>query len=99
MQMATTTTDYIITFSSDRGAIDNWWYKQACLGVERVIFNDPATIVIWNDGDKTVVKCMEGDTFDEHVGFQAAVTKKVFGSHCAYNRIIAKAQRTQTKGE
>lgn len=27
--------------------------------VERVIFNGPATIVFWDDGEKTVVKCRE----------------------------------------
>lgn len=25
--------------------------------IKKVIFNDPATIVLWNDGTKTVVKC------------------------------------------
>lgn len=33
--------------------------KQQKLKVERVIFNTPATIVFWNDGTKTVVKCQE----------------------------------------
>ena len=27
--------------------------------VERVIFNGPATVVFWDDGSKTVVKCSE----------------------------------------
>lgn len=27
-----------------------------------VIFHNPATIVFWDDGDKTVVKCQPGDT-------------------------------------
>jgi len=36
--------------------------------VERVIFNGPATIVFWDDGEKTVVKCREcesGCIFDK----------------------------------
>lgn len=33
--------------------------KQQKPKVERVIFNTPATIVFWNDGTKTVVKCQE----------------------------------------
>lgn len=28
-----------------------------------VIFRAPATIVFWDDGDKTVVKCQPGDTY------------------------------------
>lgn len=29
------------------------------VGIERVIFNAPATIVYWDDGEKTVVKCSQ----------------------------------------
>ena len=28
--------------------------------IKNVIFNEPATIIIWKDGTKTVVKCQEG---------------------------------------
>ena len=61
--------------------------------IDEVVYNNPHTIINWSDGSKTVVKCMEGDEFDEHVGFQAAVTKKVFGSHGAYKRIVKDAKR------
>lgn len=33
--------------------------------VERIIANGPATIVFWNDGEKTVVKCRECEICDE----------------------------------
>ena len=46
-------------------------------GVKKVIFNDPATIVYWSDGDKTVVKCMKGETFNRWTGFAMAVCKKM----------------------
>lgn len=46
-------------------------------GVKKVIFNEPATIVYWNDGDKTVVKCMAGETFNRWTGFAMAVCKKI----------------------
>lgn len=46
-------------------------------GVKKVIFNDPATIVYWSDGDKAVVKCMEGETFNRWTGFAMAVCKKM----------------------
>ena len=35
------------------------------LEIKRVVFNDPATIVFWKDGTKTVVKCSKGDTFSK----------------------------------
>lgn len=47
--------------------------------IERVIFNEPATIVFWNDGTKTVVKCMEGELFDEEKGIAMAFMKKLYG--------------------
>ena len=49
-------------------------------GIEKVIFNPPATIVMWNDGTKTVVKCMEGDEFSPETGLAMCVAKKYFGS-------------------
>lgn len=48
--------------------------------IDHIIFNDPATIVFWNDGTKTVVKCMQGEKFERYAGFAAACMKKLFGS-------------------
>lgn len=47
--------------------------------IKKVIYNDPATIIFWSDGTKTIVKCMEDEDHDPEKGFMAAVTKKVFG--------------------
>jgi hypothetical protein len=44
-----------------------------------VIYNDPATIIFWIDGTKTVVKC-DGEEYDPEKGFAMAVCKKVFGN-------------------
>ena len=48
--------------------------------ISRIIFNDPATIVMWDDGTKTVVRCMKGEKFEKYAGFAAACLKKMFGS-------------------
>lgn len=48
--------------------------------ITNVIFNDPATIVFWSDGTKTVVKCCEDDTFDKEKGLAMAVLKKISGN-------------------
>lgn len=58
------------------------------LKVKKIIFNDPATIVYWQDGTKTVVKTMEGTAFNPYYGFLCAVGKKLYGSNSAINRII-----------
>ena len=47
--------------------------------IKRVIFHEPATIVFWSDGTKTVVKCMEGELFDEEKGIAMAFMKKLYG--------------------
>ena len=59
--------------------------------VKRIIFNDPATIVFWKDGSKTVVKCIEGEKFVPYYGFLAALAKKVYGTNSEVNRIIKNA--------
>lgn len=52
--------------------------------IKNVIFNNPATIVFWSDGSKTVVKCGEGDTFDPEKGLAMALAKKFLGNKGNY---------------
>lgn len=57
------------------------------LQVRNVIFNPPATIVFWEDGIKTVVKCSKDDTYDPERGFELAFLKRVLGGG-ALRRLI-----------
>lgn len=52
-----------------------------------VIFNDPATIVKWTDGTKTVVKC-DGDKFDQEKGLAMAIIKKMLGNTGNYYELF-----------
>lgn len=52
--------------------------------IKNVIFNDPATIVFWDDGTKTVVKCQDGDEFDPEKGLSMAIVKKAYGNKSNY---------------
>lgn len=52
--------------------------------IDKVIFNDPATIVLWKDGTKTVVKVQEGDYFDPEKGLAMAIAKKAYGNKGKY---------------
>lgn len=54
--------------------------------IKKVIFNNPATIVYWHDGGKTVVKCSDNDTFSEETGLVMAINKKLFGDDY-YNKV------------
>ena len=51
--------------------------------IENVIFNDPATIVFWQDGTKTVVKAHDG-VFDPEKGLAMAISKKALGNKYDY---------------
>lgn len=52
-------------------------------GIAKVIYNPPATIVLWTDKTKTVVKCCENDIYDPEKGFAMAVIKKLCGNDSA----------------
>lgn len=56
--------------------------------IERVIFSDPATVVFWADGSKTVVKCQGGDLYDPEKGLMAAMLKKLYGNNNTYNKVM-----------
>ena len=55
---------------------------------KKVIFNGPATIVMWQDGTKTIVKCQEGDTYDKEKGFAIAIIKRLFDDTSYFNTIF-----------
>ena len=59
------------------------------ISIKNVIFNDPATIVFWNDGTKTVVKA-ENEKFDPEKGLAMAISKKVLGNKGNYYEIFKK---------
>ena len=61
--------------------------------VKKVIFNDPATIVYWKDGTKTIVKCQEGDNFDPEKGFAMAFLKKCWGNKGNFNDKLIKIMK------
>ena len=64
--------------------------KPLSFEIEKVVFNDPATIVIWKDKTKTVVKCQEGDEFDPEKDLAMAIAKKALGNKSNFNNTIKK---------
>lgn len=51
--------------------------------IKKVIFNDPATVILWNDDTKTVVKA-ENELFDPEKGMAMAIAKKALGNQGKY---------------
>ena len=58
--------------------------------IKNVIFNNPATIVYWEDGTKTVVKCQThtGDTYSKETGLAMCFVKKVLGNNGNFNEVL-----------
>ena len=57
--------------------------------IKDVIYNDPATIVFWEDGTKTVVKC-KNEKFDPEKGLAMAFSKKMLGNKGNYYNVFKK---------
>ena len=57
--------------------------------IKKVIFNDPATIVYWEDRTKTVVKC-EKEKYDPEKGLAMAIAKKAMGNQGNYFEVFKK---------
>ena len=58
--------------------------------ITKVIFNNPATIVIWADGSKTVVKCQEGDVYSKETGLALCFAKRALGNKGNFNDVFHK---------
>lgn len=80
------------TCDADKPMITGYGLEKAgdFAAIKQVIFNDPATIVIWWDDTKTVVKCQKGDTFDKEKGLAMAICKRLYGNESNYNNVINK---------
>lgn len=69
--------------------ITNKIRKRMPMFIKKVIFNAPATIVFWSDGDKTVVKAIN-EPYDAEKGLAMAISKKVIGNEGNYYNTFKK---------
>lgn len=60
------------------GSTTRYWVLD--LHIRKVVFNYPATIVLWADGTKTVVKAGDRDVYDPEKGLAMAIAKKALGN-------------------
>lgn len=51
------------------------------------------TVIIWNDGDKTIARCSEGDTPNVERGIWAATMRKLYGSRSHYKKLFGRILR------
>lgn len=64
--------------------------------ITKVIFHEPATIVYWKDGTRTVVQA-RGETFDKEKGLAMAIVKKACGNTRDYYDIFFKYTPEDTR--
>ena len=60
------------------------WTLHPKESIRTVIFNEPATIVFWEDDTKTVVKCNQNEEYDPEKGLAMAIAKKYLGNQGNY---------------
>lgn len=65
--------------------------------IKRVVFSDRKTIILWNDGSKTMVSCAEEEQLDPYMGFCAAFTKGFFGSKHQVEKMVKNAEYQPSK--
>lgn len=71
------------------------------LTINKVIYNPPATIILWNDGTKTMSKCDKEDTYNKATGFMLCVLKKKYGNKTVrrmFDKYVYDIPRENTNG-
>lgn len=79
---------YKALFNSVRGSIA--LATATPFDIKDVKFDPPATIVLWEDGTKTVVMARGDDVFDPEKGLALAMVKKAYGNKGRYFKDIKK---------
>ncbi len=68
--------------------------KTLSMTIEKVIFNPPATIIIWDDKTKTVVKAQEDEPYDPEKGMAMCIAKHIYGDCGSYYNIFSEWLKT-----
>ena len=74
-------------------SIHNYRPSWNSFSIKKVIFSPPATIIIWSDDTKTVVKCGPNDYYDPEKGLALCFMKRAFGNdnnkfHKVFNKAL-----------
>lgn len=80
---------YFDLFKDRNGLVKNKFDKST---IKDVIFNNPATIVLWKDNSKTVVKCQTEtcDVYNKEQGLAMCIVKKCCGNKGNFNDVFNK---------
>lgn len=73
--------------------------KTLSMTIEKVIFNPPATIIIWDDNTKTVVKTQEDEPYDPEKGMAMCIAKHIYGDCGSYYNVFSEWLKTYAPAE
>lgn len=62
--------------------------EQKRLEVDRIIRNGKATVVIWKDGEKTIVSRAEDEAESTYAAFTAAVAIRLYGNNSKLKKML-----------
>lgn len=65
--------------------------KASCIPIpKKIIINEDSkvTVVMWDDGTKTIVKCSDADQYDSYAAYCAAFAKKCYGTNSQLKKTI-----------
>ena len=68
--------------------------KTLSMTIKKVIFNPPATIIIWDDNTKTVVKAQEDEPYDPEKGMAMCIAKHIYGDSGSYYNVFSEWLKT-----
>lgn len=75
---------YFDNINSLANVSKNELYRNNKKLIKRVIFNEHYTIVIWANGEKTIVKAQDGEPYDKEKGLAMCFAKYFLGNTCRY---------------
>ena len=73
--------------------------KTLSMTIEKVIFNPPATIIIWDDNTKTIVKAQEDEPYDPEKGMAMCIAKHIYGDCGSYYNVFSEWLKNYTPAE
>lgn len=66
---------------------------------EKIYYNNPVTVVFWEDGTKTTVRLHEGEEYNEYSAFCAALAKKIFGNNSHLTKVVKSGIKPKKKSK
>lgn len=73
-------------------------YPASLPGIKKIIENNPATVILWEDGTKTMAKCQDDDEFDFEKGAMICSLKKLIGNK-ATNELLKRMENQPKKSK